>query len=108
MRRNVIARRASITLRLTREENTTMHKSINAVPTPGQKHIPRSREALEYTRIAGLRAQAELADFESDSMAKLATLETSLTTGLMLEILLDIRDVLLDYAKRAALETPRS
>jgi hypothetical protein len=69
-----------------------MHNSINAVSTPGQKHIPRSREALEYTRIAGLRAQSELADFEIDELARRAILETNLAIGLVLETLLDIRD----------------
>jgi hypothetical protein len=73
---------------------------IHSTQSPGQKHIPRSREAMEYTYTAGLRAQAELADFETEELAKSAILETNLTIGLILETLLDIRDNLIDQTKR--------
>jgi len=68
---------------------------------------------MEYTFNDGLRAQAELADYEAEEIAKSAILETNLATGLLFEIMLDVRDILMEINNSRAsgavsFETPAS
>lgn len=67
---------------------------------PGHTKRLRPRDAIEYAHIEGLKAIAELCEFEPEHRANLAVSETSLVTKLEFEVLLDIRDLVAECAWR--------
>jgi hypothetical protein len=60
----------------------------------------RSRAAIERALIEGIRAIVELHDFDRENRTASAIAEISLVTHLNAELMLDVRDLLMECAVR--------
>ena|SRR5579872_2253469 len=70
-----------------------------ALPPP-QARLPRSRKAIETAYLDGVKAISMLQGFEEERRARNATEETRLVAALLLEVVLDVRDLVAECAWR--------